>query len=377
MINPARKRYCAHYTANYLPLTANWIYRSVINHVSFDPVFLCRTKQNISHFPLDKLYSLQDLSAFKRVWQIFCLKTIGYIPFFKRMCNAYRVEIFHAHFGYQGAKSLGLTKKLNVPLICSFYGDDAFASMHEGKYAELFAGAEKILVLGLYMKARLIKLGCPPDKLVIHHLGIDVDEIKFVSRKSDINQPLRFLIASSFLEKKGIEIAIKALGQLKEQFNFTLDIIGDGPLKAQLLEEIATWQLESRVQLHGYKPYAEVISMAHSCDVFIQASRTTKDNRKEGTPMAIVDMMATGMPVVSTNHSDIPEIVKDGINGFLANENDVESLRQCLEKVFTNRSALENLGMNARKWVEEEFSVKRQTERLEKIYDQAIEAHTR
>lgn len=367
--------YCAHYTANYLPLTANWIYRSVINQVDFQPVFLCRTKQNVNHFPLDNLYSLQEVPQFWRWWNIMCLYVLGYIPFFKQICRRFNVRVFHAHFGYQGAKSIGLARSLRVPLICSFYGDDAFAKIHEHKYRKLFREADRILVLGPYMKSRLIALGCPADKLRIHHLGIDVAQIKFVSRTIGQKRPVRFLIASSFLEKKGIDIAIRALGNLKSRFEFTLDIIGDGPLKSQLLDEISRAGIEARVTMHGYKSYPEVIAMAATFDVFIQASRTTRDNRKEGTPMVIVDMMATGMAVISTDHSDIPEIVKDGVNGFLAKENDVVTLQNCIERVFNDVSCVERLGLNARKWVEKEFNIKLQTERLEQLYREAIEQY--
>ncbi len=257
-------------------------------------------------------------------------------------------------------------------MICSFYGDDAFAYRHQHKYGELFKHADKILVLGKYMKTWLVKLGCPEHKLQIHHLGIDIDKLRFVNRQVKKDGPIRFLIASSFLPKKGIDLAIKALATFTHQYNFTLDIIGDGPLKNNILEEIEKGGMKDRVTLHGYKPYDYFINLAYECQVFIQASRTTEKNDKEGTPMAIVDTMATGMAVVSTNHSDIPEIVIDGETGYLAEENNLESLTECIRKIFELPEKIEQFSAAGRKWIEKEFDAKKQTLKLEKYYAELI-----
>jgi len=364
---------CAHYVAKYLTLTQNWIYRTIINHHRAAPIILSRKKDNLQLFPIQNLYSLQDLSKIRQYVEIAYSRTFGYFPFFKSACKQHDTQILHIHFGYQGAKSIGLKKKLNVPMICSFYGDDAFSYRYQDKYSELFKQADKILVLGKYMKAWLVKLGCPEHKLQIHHLGIDIEKLRFVNRRVEKGSPIRFLIASSFLPKKGIDLAVKALATLAGQYNFTLDIIGDGPLKAGILEEIEKGGLKDRVTLHGYKPYDYFINLAYECQVFIQASRTTENNDKEGTPMAIVDTMATGMTVVSTYHSDIPEIVIDGETGYLAEENNPESLTGCIRKIFEQPDKIELFSAAGRAWIEKEFDAKKQTLRLEEYYRELIQ----
>jgi colanic acid/amylovoran biosynthesis glycosyltransferase len=265
-----------------------------------------------------------------------------------------------------------LKRVLNIPLVCSFYGDDAFSyplrAGYAKKYVSLFNTADKILVLGPYMKEALIKLGCPEDKLVIQHLGIDISKIEFKKRELKKGEQIRFLFASSFLEKKGIVLAIRALASFKDKVNFTVDIIGDGPLRPQIESEIAVGGLQDRVTLHGYRPYDFVIQQAYQCHVFIQASLTGSQNNKEGTPMAIVDAMATGMAVISTRHSDIPEIVKHGESGYLANENDVDSLKECIRHVIDAPEKISNFSTNARSWVEKEFDAKKQAEKLEQLY---------
>jgi len=363
---------CAHYVYNYLTIPQNWIYRTVVNHQRAIPLMLSRKKGNLHLFPIQNLYSLQDLSKPRQWLEIAFFHTLGYFPFFVRACKKNDVHILHIHFGYQGVKSIGLKKKLNIPMICSFYGDDAFAHRYEHQYGELFEQAGKILVLGQYMKARLVQLGCPEHKLQIHHLGIDIEKLKFVQRHAVKESPLRFLIASSFVAKKGIELAVKALATFANTYNFKLDIVGDGVLKPEILREIETGGLTQHVTLHGYKPYEYFINLTYDCQVFIQASRTTEDNNKEGTPMAIVDAMATGMAVVSTYHSDIPEIVVDGETGYLARENDLDSLIDCLRKVFEQPEKIAQFSIAGRLKIEREFDARKQTQRLEAYYGEVI-----
>jgi colanic acid/amylovoran biosynthesis glycosyltransferase len=367
---------CAHYLSKYLPLTENWIYRILINYQHFQPIVLSRKKANLELFPIEQLYCLEDHGKIRTLAEILFFRLSGYFSFFKTICIENNIRILHIHFGYHGVKSLGLKRKLNVPMICSFYGDDAFAYPYVGDnikgYQRLFRDADMILVLGAYMRQQLIKLGCPESKITVHHLGIDVSKIRFEKRSVTPGKKIRFLIASSFVAKKGIDLALKALAGLKSMYDFSLDIIGDGPMKSELLSIIETNGMGNHVTLHGYKPYDYFINLAYSCDIFIQASKTTSENNKEGTPMAIVDAMATGLAVVSTKHSDIPEIVIDGENGFLAEENNLESLAESLKNILSYPDKIEQFSLKGRAWVEKEFDAGKQTLKLETYYNNLI-----
>jgi colanic acid/amylovoran biosynthesis glycosyltransferase len=373
------KPVCAHYVASYLPLTENWIYRVLINHRAYDPVMLSRRKENLSLFPIPKLFSLSDLPKVRQYAELVFFRTFGYFFFMNAVCRREQVNILHIHFGYHGVKSIGLRKKLRVPMVCSFYGDDAFSHpLNPGvteKYQRLFASADKVLVLGPYMKEALIRLGCDARKLVIHHLGIDVASIAFRPRRWQAGQRMRFLIASSFVEKKGIDLAVRALARFKDQYDFTLDIIGDGKLRPMIEKAIGDSGLSRRVTLHGYKPYDYFIQMASQCDVFIQASKTGERNNKEGTPMAIVDAMATGMAVISTRHSDIPEIVHEGVHGYLADEGDEGSLADCIRKMLEHPEQLASFSEAGRAHVEEQFDARKQTAILEQYYDELLQGN--
>jgi colanic acid/amylovoran biosynthesis glycosyltransferase len=371
-------RVCIHYLSCYLPITENWIYTILINLKIFTPVVLTRKIINRHLFPLDRIYSLNSLTRFRVLAELVLFKIFRFIPFFYYSSKKNNAAILHVHFGNHGIKSTGLQKKLNIPMICSFYGADAFKITNSDKvkkaYQKMFNQVDKILILGEYMKRELMNLSCPENKLLIHHLGIAIDKIAFLKRVYPVDRPVRFLLASSFVAKKGIDDTLNALGLVSAKFDFTIEIIGDGPLKTEVLSLIDRNGLKEITILHGYQPYEFFIQRAYECDIFLQASKTTALNDKEGTPMSIVDAMATGMPVISTRHSDIPEIVIDNYNGYLALENNYLDFARCLEKILNMRN-LSDLSINARKHVEKHFNALEQTRKLEELYSCLLDTY--
>lgn len=370
------EKYVAHYISRYLPLTEVWLYNLIRSHEQFKPVVLCRKKTNEDKFPVNNVNALQDLSALQKLYDFAVFKSIGYFPHFRGIMEKYSCQLLHAHFGYHAVKSVKLAKTLKVPLVCSFYGGDVFKYTTDPNnvrnYRKLFNAFSKGFVLGPYMKETLMRLGCPEEKLVINHLGVDIDSIGFEPRYYEKDRQVKFLIASSFVEKKGIDIALKALKSIEKEVDFTIDIIGDGPLKHLLVSLISELKLGHKVVLHGYKPYQFFLELAAKCDVYIQASKTAQDHDKEGTPMAIIDAMATGMPVVATRHSDIPEIVIDGLTGFLAEENNVSSLSEAIFKMIKHRFEMNEFSHRCRTRVENEFNLHKQIKKLESLYASVI-----
>jgi colanic acid/amylovoran biosynthesis glycosyltransferase len=369
---------CIHYLSCYLPITENWIYTILTNLKIFTPVVLTRKIINRHLFQLDRIYSLNSLTWFRAMGELVLFKIFRFIPFFYYISKENNGSIIHVHFGNHGIKSLGLQKKLKIPMICSFYGADAFKITNSVKvrkaYQKMFIQVDKVLVLGEYMKRELMNLGCPERKLLVHHLGIDTDKITFLKRIYPEKRPVRFLLASSFVAKKGIEDTLNALGVISAKFDFTVEIIGDGPLKTEVLTLIDRNGLKEKTILHGYQIYDFFIQRAYECDIFLQASKTTSLNDKEGTPMSIVDAMATGMPVVATKHSDIPEIVIDNYNGYLALENNYLDFARCLEKIL-NMGNFTDLSINARKHVEKHFNALEQNRKLEELYSCLVDKY--
>lgn len=361
----------AHYNSSYLPITEVWLYNQVKQLVKFSTPFLCRSTKNLELFPMEQILALHDLSLSSRIYNLLFFKLIGYFPRFASHLRD--AKLLHVHFGYNAVKLAGLKRHLRIPMIVSFYGIDAFSyplqkSNNRKRLLRMFKDADKVLVLGPYMKKALIELGCPESSIHIHHLGVDLSRIKYRQRTCDPAQAVSFLLASSFVEKKGVDICMKALSNLKDQIDFSVDVIGDGPLKSSIVEIIKEGGIEDRVRLHGYQPYDFFINLAYESDVFLQASKTSSSNDKEGTPMSLVDAMATGLPVVATRHSDIPEIVQEGSTGFLAEENSVSEFEKAIMKMADKRTEISSFSEESRKWIEEQFDVKKQSQRLSNMY---------
>ena len=206
-----------HYNSSYLPLTEIWIYNQVKFLKEFFVAFISRKRRNQEMFPILKLFALDELSSTQRVYNLLFFKIIGYIPRFASYIR--ESQLLHVHFGNHGAKMVGLKRHLNIPMVVSFYGADAYLfpfrnRMNVKRLRKTFHHADRILVLGPHMKDSLVKLGCPESKIVIHHLGVDTEKLPYKKREYDPSRPIRFLLASSFVEKKGVDICLKALSNL-------------------------------------------------------------------------------------------------------------------------------------------------------------------
>jgi colanic acid/amylovoran biosynthesis glycosyltransferase len=240
----------------------------------------------------------------------------------------------------------------------------------------LFESIEKVLCEGPYMASRIRNLGCPGYKVVVHRLGVPVQDIEFQERPWWLRSELRVLLAGSFFFKKGIPVALEALGKLKSEIPFFVTVIGDSngspsaeAEKAKIMEIIRRYDLAGKVELLGIKRYSELVQAAYSQDVFIAASRTAPDGDTEGgAPVTLLDMAASGIPLISTRHCDIPEIVRHGITGTLAEENSSESLAEAIRWFSRNRPEAARMARAARALVEREFDARIQSCKLSRLY---------
>src|SRR5690606_12454748 len=147
--------------------------------------------------------------------------------------------------------------------LTTFYGFDVSQRPRiepAGYYHPLFADTVRALALSRVMQAQLIELGCPPDKAAVHHLGADADRFEFLPRQRRGDEPVRLISVSRLTEKKGIEYALDALGQiLSTRGDFIYEVIGDGPLRPELEKRIADRGLTDHVQLLGWCRQDEVV----------------------------------------------------------------------------------------------------------------------
>lgn len=289
-------------------------------------------------------------------------------------------DIVHCHFGPQGLaaarlKGWGL---ISAPLITTFHGTDL--SQHLQKrgprtYSILFAHGDLFLAVNQEWVTLLEELGCPRDRIVKHWLGVDCKNLQYRERQTLEGRPPRLVSVGRLVEKKGHHLTIEALGALvarRRNLAFKLDIIGDGPNRKHLAQLIDKYGLGEVVQLHGAMPHEEVCNFLEEADIFVLPSQTASDGGKEGIPISIMEAMAMGLPVVSSRHSGIPELVEDGVSGLLVEEGDVAALETRLEMMISNPDRWAHMGSAGRLKVETCFDHEISAGRLRECYEAAL-----
>ena len=388
----------------WLPQTQIWLYNQVRYLPSnIENYIICTRRENVDYFDLPNIYFLEQESKLKdfltKVLLKLKIRKLGTIKqkerarlknLLEEIANREKVQVLHSHFGNVGWENLNIARKADLKHIVTFYGYDinyipSSDPIWFQRYKSLFEEVDLILCEGSYMSKSIEKLGCPKDKIKVHHLGISTEEIKFEPRKWNPKNPLRILIAASFAEKKGIPYALEALGRLQHEVDLEVTIIGDArnaprtqAEKQKILATINKYDLKSRVRLLGYQPHNVLLKEAYQHHIFISPSITSSDGDTEGgVPVSIIEMAATGMPIVSTTHCDIPEVVLDGVTGFLAKERDVDGLIKNLTYLISHSESWNEMLALGRKHVEQEYNAQKQGFKLAEIYRELRESPNR
>ena len=360
----------AHSANPYLPATATWIYDQIRALKRYRPIVLTQTRQNLDRFPIETVLSAEDISPIRRTTLRLIRKMRGTYAGYENWLREHNAALIHAHFGQEGYRCLSAKQRTDIPLITTFYGMDVSALPREKKwqkrYKRLFAEGDLFLVEGPFMGEQLIALGCPANRVIVQHLGVDLDKIPF--RTDPTPEHPIVLTYSVFREKKGLTYAIRAFSKIAKKYpNAQLRMIGDGPLRPQLQAEIRNLHLENRVKMLGLLPHPLALEELKRATILLYPSVTASDGDTEGgAPVALIEAMAMGVPIVSSQHADIPEVVIDKTCGLLYPERDVAGLAEGLGTLL---SSPEQFGRAGRVHVEKQHNMERQAEKLEAIYD--------
>lgn len=290
------------------------------------------------------------------------------LRYFTEMKNEY--DICHAHFGTVAVNFSTGVAQLDAPLIASFYGYDASAVPRNTPqiYDQLFSEADAITCLSEDMRADLIELGCPPE--LIHKVPLCIDTSRFRPSNDTDEQSdeIHIFTIGRHVEKKGLEYAINAIATLETDISITYTIAGDGPLRERLEQVIDSTDTHNRVTLLGYRPQSEIQERLRSADIFLLPSVTSQDGDKEGTPTALLEAQASGVPVISTTHAGIPEIVADEESGLLVPERDIPAIQSALDRLLHDKKLRDEMGAHGRELMVENHSIETVSTRLNGIY---------
>lgn len=374
-----------HSIPNWLPQTETWLY-SQVKYLPDNEVeghVVCEQTSNLDQFYVPNIHCRHQGSDFGYYLDK-CFRKLNLrnnSDFLVQQAGIYKGDILHSHFGNVGWNNIQAAKRSGLRHVVTFYGFDVsmlprLDPIWYQRYRELFNSVDLILCEGPYMAKCIVDLGCPEHKVHVHHLGVQVHEIAFQPRSWSPGEPLNVLISAIFREKKGIPYALKALGRIQPKVKLNITIIGDATNelrdqreKESIIHLIEQWQLGSRVRLLGFQPHIILMQEAYKHHIFISPSVTAANGDTEGgAPVTIIEMMATGMPVVSTVHCDIPEVIQHGVSGLLANERDVDGLERYLSWLIDNPDNWSILEYNARKHIEQQYDCLKQGTLLYKQY---------
>ena len=255
--------------------------------------------------------------------------------------EAFKPDIIHCHFGNEGVNMMEFNRvyKKSIPYVTSFYGYDISSQPgYDKRYRKSLLKLLKIgsgfFAEGPALKKKIIAFGAPEAKCLVNPLLIPGEEYPVKEKYRDTRDPIKFLFIGRFVEKKGFHLFLEAIAQLKEKINeFSIDIIGAGPLQESYEKIITAHNLLSSVKWHGMVKHPDIIKMMKDYDFLVHPSLTAKDNDSEGgAPTIIIEAEVTGLPVIASNHADIPYIM--GYHDFLSNENDMESLKRTIENII-------------------------------------------
>jgi colanic acid/amylovoran biosynthesis glycosyltransferase len=278
-----------------------------------------------------------------------------------------------AHFGPVGELAVQLRDAgaIDGPIATVMHGVDV--SVHSNTdstaYDRLFQAGDLFLPISDHWRNKLGRLGCPADKTQVHHMGVDTQRYRFKSRSPANGNPLQLLTVGRLVEKKGIADALTAVAMaVGRGLDIEFTIIGGGPLHDELVQLRDRLGLESSVYFAGWRSQEEIVCAMEEADILLAPSVTTDMGDQEGIPVTIMEAMASGMIVLSTWHSGIPELVEDGVTGLLIDEGDTVALANALVRLSAESGdEWAQFSIKAREKVVREFDIANLNGTLEAI----------
>ncbi|MFZ1059043.1 MAG: glycosyltransferase [Candidatus Rokuibacteriota bacterium] len=294
----------------------------------------------------------------------------------KRFWRSIEAEAVLAEYGPTGVHVLDLCTDAGLPLIVRFHGYDAYRRDVLDRYSEgylrLFADASAVVAVSGAMERHLLGLGAPRERL--HCIPVGVDPSIFAGGNPALAPPV-FVAVGRFVDKKAPHLTLLAFKKALERLpDARLAMIGDGQLWECCKQITRSLGLSNYVDFLGVRQHAEVATIMKGARAFVQHSIRTSYGDAEGTPTAVMEAAATGLPVISTRHMGIQEVVIDGVTGFLVDEGDIDGMAEAIVLVGKNPVLAAEMGAQGRQRVTREFSRSQCVERLWRVIQEAIQA---
>jgi colanic acid/amylovoran biosynthesis glycosyltransferase len=286
-----------------------------------------------------------------------------------RTVAALGVEHVHAHYATYPALAAWLCERLTgVGYSFTAHAHDLYVDRSQ---LTRKLGDARFAVAVSRFNGELLGAAAPASTTPVHvvHCGIDPAAYRYRPRAAPRAGPVRALCVASLQEYKGHRVLLEALaggGPVLERVE--LDLVGEGPLRRSLELLAARLGIAGRVRFAGALPEPEVTAMLAAADLFVLPSIVARDGQMEGLPVALMEALACGVPVVATRLSGVPELVADGLTGILATPGDPAALATALRRVLEDPVAARARAAAGRRVVEARFDVHESGRRLARLF---------
>lgn len=349
------KKVC-HFVRKSTQLKASFIHNQIMNHIEYSPIVIALNESySGGGFVEDSLEHKCIRHRSNKLSNLLPLNGIEY-HMISSYLKEHDVSILHYHYGTDAGLFAKTLRKLGIPSVVSFYGYECSGFPKRflglGKVylqKHVFPFVDYVLAMSADMAGDIEKTGCPGDKILVHYHGIPSGT--FIKKRDSCNaEYVRFSMISGFTPQKGHMFLLEAFKHAHKRVgNIKLSIYGSGIMQEQIERYVKRNDMGGYVSLIGPVKYgSEQHIRAFECtDVFIHPSVTDINGDKEGIPGAIVEAMAFGLPVISTNHAGIPEVIENGVSGYLVNEWDVDSLSDAIVDLAVDNEKRQSFGIEA------------------------------
>lgn len=288
-------------------------------------------------------------------------------------------NLIHAHFAPNGSLMVPVAEKYNIPLITTFHGYDILTdrstiSMQKDLNHAMFARREDelkekgsiFIAVSDFLMQRAIELGYSASKIKQHYIGVDTQSYSEYYHPEH-RDPNTIVFVGRLVEKKGVQYLLEAFKTVTVQNqNAKLKIIGDGPMASMVKSAAAS--SSGKIELLGSRNHHQVLQEINQSAILCVPSCTAADGNSETFGMVFAEAMALGVPVVSSWHGGIPEVVSDGITGLLAQERNATEIASHLLTLLSDRNLRETMGSAGMERVNTLFDIRKQSKQLESIY---------
>ncbi len=301
----------------------------------------------------------------------YLLGALAYFPkgvYLARIFQAERIEHIHAHFASHPAAIAYLIAGLTgIPYSFTAHGSDLHRDQH--MLREKVARARFVVTVSHYNREKILTHAPPAaaDRIHVVRCGIDTQRVhqRLAATRSAL---FRLLCIGTLHEVKGQRVLLEACRQLIERgLPVACHLIGEGPDRAELAELVC-----GPVEFHGACTRSEVLDYLCHCDVLVAPSVPTADGRREGIPVALMEAMAVGVPVVASDLSGIPELVVHEHSGLLTPPGDAAELAITLDRLYHDPALRSRLVQNARETIERDFSLHGSARTLSRLFSEGV-----